>query len=70
MANHIQFRWVEIREAADGGGFRTLRTTLQYRTKDVVASVLGLIPLASAWTDWIDVRTDIVLLDEAGNPSS
>lgn len=70
MANHIQFRWVEIREPANGDGFRTVRTTLQYRTKDVVASVLGLILLASTWSDWTDVRTDMVLLDENGNPSS
>lgn len=70
MANHIQFRWVEVREPSNGsGGFRTVRTTLQYRTKDVVASVLGLIPLASSWSDWTDVRTDMVLLDENGNPS-
>lgn len=68
MANHIQFRWVEVREATDGG-YRTKQTKLQYRTKDVVASVLGLIPLASAWSSWTDVTTDYVTLDDNGDPS-
>ena len=70
MANHIEFRWVEIREPAEGGGFRTKSTKLQYRTKDVITVLLGLIPLSSSWTAWTDITTDVVLLDDAGNPSS
>lgn len=70
MANHIQFRRVEVREGNPVDGYRTKETRLQYRTKDIVSSVLGLIPLASSWSDWADIRTDVVLLDENGNPSS
>ena len=69
MANHVQFRRVEVREGNATDGYRTKEIRLQYRTKDVIASVLGLIPLASAWSDWADIRTDVVLQDENGNPS-
>lgn len=65
MANHIELRKV-ITVTPNGVGGETWVESWEYRTKDVVASVLGLIPLASAWSAWTRIET--VTVDQNGNP--
>jgi len=55
-SNCIEFRIVQT--LAPNGQVTGERW--QVRTKNVVASVLGLIPLASAWTDWQEINVEIV----------
>ena len=66
MANHIELRKVIIRTQNTVTGGESWTETWEYRTKDVVASVLGLIPLASAWSAWTRVET--VTVDQNGSP--
>lgn len=54
-SNVIQFRWAIKVE----GGVQ-IDQRLQFRTKDITASVLGLIPLASSWSDWQDIEIEVV----------
>ncbi|WP_203794738.1 hypothetical protein, partial [Actinoplanes derwentensis] len=56
MSNHIEFRIVNT--LAPSG--QVAGSRLQVRTKDVVASVLGLIPLAATWSAWTDVSVEVV----------
>lgn len=70
MANFIEIRRVEVRESDGAGGYRTIGWRLQYRTKDMVGAVLGVIPLAASWSSWTDMETVVDLQDGAGNPSS
>ena len=55
-SNAIEFRIVQT-ISADG---QVSSERWQCRTKDVVASVLGLIPLASAWSPWQDINITVV----------
>ena len=53
-SNSIQFRWaVKIQDGVQ------IDQRLQFRTKDITASVLNLIPLASTWSDWQDIEIDV-----------
>ena len=66
-SNTLQIRRVMQREVIDGQV--SYFENLQYRTKEVTASVLGLIPLASQWSAWQSLeRTDLIYVDEQGNP--
>lgn len=65
MANHIQIRKVIVKTPNPNGGESWVETW-EYRTKDVVASVLGLIPLATNWDGWTRVET--VTVDQNGDP--
>lgn len=64
MANHIQIRKVIVRTISPGGNESWVETW-EFRTKDVIASVLGLIPLASTWSDW--TRVEEVTVDQNGD---
>lgn len=55
-SNSIEFRIVQT--LAPNG--QVAGTRLQVRTKDVTASILGLIPLASTWSGWQDVEIETV----------
>lgn len=55
-SNCIEFRIVQT--LAPNGQVSGERW--QCRTKDVVASVLGLIPLASSWSEWQDINVTVV----------
>ncbi len=55
-SNSIEFRIVHT--ISPDGQISFVRW--QVRTKDVVASVLGLIPLASAWSPWQEINVSIV----------
>lgn len=55
-SNCIEFRIVQT--LAPNG--QVCGERWQVRTKDVVASVLGLIPLATAWSAWQDVNVTVV----------
>lgn len=65
MANHIEMRKLVIRTISPGGN-ESWTETWQYRTKDIVASVLGLIPLTSTWTPWTNIES--VSVDQNGDP--
>lgn len=66
MANHLEIRRVIVRTPNAQSGGESWVETWEYRTKDVVASVLGLIPLASNWSPWTRVET--VTVDQTGSP--
>lgn len=67
-SNSLQIRRVMQRETDEYGNVSYFEN-LQYRTKDVTASLLGLIPLASAWSAWQTLqRTDLIYVDENGTP--
>lgn len=66
MANHIEVRKVRILQANPNGGYSE-RETWEYRTKDIVATVLGLIPLASSFSSWTKVEEVTVFQDQNGN---
>lgn len=66
MANHLEIRKVTICQQNSVGGYSVVETW-EYRTKDVVASVLGLIPLASTWSLWTPVEDVMVYKDQNGN---
>lgn len=53
-SNSIQFRWAVKTQSGV-----VIDQRLQFRTKDITASVLGLLPLASAWSDWQDIEADV-----------
>lgn len=55
-SNAIEFRIVQTL-APDG---QVIGERWQVRTKNVVSSVLGLIPLASTWSEWQDANVEIV----------
>lgn len=55
-SNCVEFRIVQTK-AANG---QVIGERWQVRTKDVVASVLGLIPLETAWSAWQDINVEIV----------
>lgn len=55
-SNAIEFRIVQT--IAPNGQVSGERW--QVRTKNVTASVLGLIPLASSWSDWQDINVEII----------
>lgn len=55
-SNCIEFRIVQT--LAPNG--QVVGERWQCRTKDVVASVLGLVPLATGWTAWQDINTTVV----------
>lgn len=55
-SNAIEFRIVQT--LAPNG--QVIGERWQVRTKDVVSSVLGLIPLASTWSAWQDINVEIV----------
>lgn len=62
--NTLQVRRVMQREPAAGGGFSYFET-FQFRTKDTLASLLG-VSLGS-WSDWQSIgRTELVYVDENG----
>lgn len=67
MANHIEIRHVEVRQPVDGG-YVTIQTRYQYRTKDITAAVPGEIPIESEWSDWTELSVSSVFIDEHGNP--
>lgn len=62
MANHIEFR--EVQRRVNGDGMKTEETWWEYRTKDVLISLLG-VSLGS-WSDW--QRVDITRVDQNGDP--
>lgn len=66
MANNLEMRKVIIRTPNTVTGGESWTETWEYRTKDIVASVLGLIPLATNWSAW--TRIEIVTVDQNGNP--
>ena len=66
MANHIELRCVIVRQSNGEGGFSE-QSKIQYRTKEITASVLGLLPLSAAWTAWTDMGAVTVVMDELGN---
>lgn len=55
-ANNIEFRIVQT--LAPNG--QVCGERWQVRTKNITASVLGLIPLASQWSDWQDINVEVV----------
>lgn len=55
-SNSIEFRIVQT-ISPDG---LVCGERWQVRTKDVVSSVLGLIPLASSWSAWQDINVTVV----------
>lgn len=65
-SNTIQFRKVMARETSNGNV--SFNETFQVRTKDTIISILGIISLGS-WSDWVTLpRTDLIYVDENGNP--
>lgn len=55
-SNSIEFRIVQT--IAPNG--QVAGSRIQIRTKDIVASVLGLIPLATQWSQWQDINVIVV----------
>ena len=55
-SNAVEFRIVQTL-APDG---QVCGERWQVKTKDVVSSVLGLIPLASSWSDWQEINITVV----------
>lgn len=55
MANHIEWRIVRTK-APDG---QVCGERLQFRTKEVTASLLNVVPLASQWSEWTDINVVI-----------
>lgn len=67
-SNTLEVRRVMQRETDAVTGQVSYFENLQYRTKDVTSSVLGLIPLSSSWSAWKTLaRADLIYVDEAGN---
>lgn len=63
----IQFRMARRRVVEADGGI-TWVEELQWRTKDVTSSILGLIPLSSSWSEWQSMSLEgFVYTDEAYN---
>lgn len=62
MANHIEFR--EVQRRVNGDGIKTEETWWEYRTKDIIISILG-VELGS-WTAW--TKVDFIRVDQNGNP--
>jgi len=65
MANNLEIRKVIVRTPNSVGG-ETWVETWEYRTKDIVTAVLGLIPLSSTWSAW--TRVESVTVDQNGDP--
>lgn len=55
MANHIEFRLVQTK-APNG---QVCGERWQYRTKEITAAILGVIPIASTWSEWTNVNVVI-----------
>lgn len=56
-SNSIEFRIVQTVSEQTG---QVIGERWQVRTKDVTASVLGLIPLASSWSPWQEINVTVV----------
>lgn len=56
-SNAIEFRIVQTVSSVNG---QVIGERWQVRTKDVTASVLGLIPLASSWSEWQEINVTVV----------
>lgn len=65
MANNLEIRKVIVRTTNPQGGESWVETW-EYRTKDIVAAVLGLIPLSSTWSAW--TRVESITVDQNGDP--
>lgn len=55
-SNSIEFRVVQT----IGASGQVIGQRLQVRTKDIVSSVLGVIPLSSTWSAWENVEIEVV----------
>lgn len=64
MASHIELRKVKIFTTDPNGGPVTEQESWEYRTKDILISVLG-ISLGS-WTDWMRIET--ITVNQNGVP--
>lgn len=64
MSNTVEFRRVIEKKNMEAGSGETV--TWEYRTKDVIISILGI--SLSAWSDWTRVETVTVYQDDNGNP--
>lgn len=64
MSNTIEFREVQ-RRIPSNGGFYTSETWWEYRTKDTIISILGVVSI-SAWSDW--EKVDTIRVDQNGDP--
>ena len=64
MSNTIEFREVQRRVPSNGGAY-TEETWWEYRTKDTIISLLGVVTL-SEWSSWEKVGT--IRVDQNGNP--
>lgn len=66
-SNAIQFRMARRRVVEPDGGI-TWVEELQWRTKEVTASLLGIIPLSSSWSAWESMPMEgFVYTDETYN---
>lgn len=66
-SNTLEIRRVMQREY-DVNGKMSYVENLQYRTKDVIISILGVVTLGT-WSAWQSLeRTDLIYVDENGNP--
>lgn len=63
-SNTIEFREVQ-RRTTNGQGVHTTETWWEYRTRDTLISILGVVSL-SAWSDW--EKVDTIRVDQNGNP--
>lgn len=64
-SNTLEIRRVMQREVSNGNV--NYYENLQYRTKDIIIAVLGI--SLGTWSDWQSLqRTDLIYVDENGNP--
>lgn len=66
MANHIELRKVIVLQQSPNGGQTTQTETWEYRTKDVLISILGV--SLGTWSPWTPIEAVTIYEDENGNP--
>lgn len=64
MANHIEMRKVKIITNDPNGGQPTEQESWEYRTRDILISLLG--TSLGVWTDWTRIET--ITVDQNGVP--
>lgn len=66
MANNLEMRKVIVRYPNPYTGGEAWVETWEYRTKDIVSAILGLVPISSTWSAWTRIET--VTVDQNGDP--
>lgn len=64
MANHLELRKVIVKANTENGTAE--RETWEYRTKDVVISILGV--SLGAWSPWTRIESEVVWQTPEGGP--